>query len=85
VPNESWYGKKYPKHSCQQCGLEHVRIPPYEIGGNNLAPFEVIGIVEGSSRPGIKEGIEQAAAFVGLIWGFPGSQQGQYKSTVFLN
>lgn len=85
MANDSWYEKQYPKHKCGDCGLEHVMIPHYEHKGHVLAPFEVIGIVDGAANPGEGTPLDAPVHFIGLLWGFPGSREPQARSMVFLN
>jgi hypothetical protein len=83
----------YPLHSCPQCGLEHTSIPHLHLTAHvegkevqvGLAPFELVGVVEGAIRPGKDTELDAPAHIYGLLWGPPGSQEVVHKSILFMN
>lgn len=92
---KSWWGERYPMHSCPHCGLEHVRIPnlilPMHVQGQSLqvalVPYEVVGLVEGYARPGATPGsaLDRPAWVTGLFWGPPGSPKAHQWSVLYAN
>jgi hypothetical protein len=83
----------YPPHTCDQCGLEHVRVPHIHITAHvegkevqvGFAPFELVGVVEGSVRPGKDTELDTPAHVYGLFWGPPGAQEPAYTSILYMN
>ncbi len=93
--SKSWWEEKYPKHTCQVCDLEHVKIPIFTVeqpigDGKNqtvqIAPFELLGTVDGPLRPGIGTPLDTPMHVIGLLWGSPGDKRDvKSRSMVCLN
>ena len=95
MPKSRW-SELYPLHDCQQCGLPHFLIPEIEAeqpmgrGQPNqkvkLAPFEILGMVEGSVRPGKGTKLDTPSHIIGFLWGHPGNNRDvKYQSVHYLN
>jgi hypothetical protein len=90
---KSRFQELYPMHPCESCGLEHVRIPTIttegEVNGEKVeipwVPFEVVGMIEGSARPGAGADWDTPAHIQLLFWGPPGAQQASAKSILYMN
>ena len=95
MPKSRWE-ELYPRHKCAQCGLVHGTVPllnaeqpmgpdqPHQ--AVKLAPFEILGMVDGSARPGIDTPFDTPAHVVGFLWGHPGDNRDiQYRSVHYLN
>jgi hypothetical protein len=104
---KSRFNELYPMHPCPKpgCGLEHVKIPhifmPQKSADGEthdvpLVPFELIGVADGSIRPGSGRAmqIDEAgrmlradtpAYIYGLLWGPPGAQRPAYQRILYMN
>ena len=92
---KSRWEELYPRHPCLQCGLIHAVVPiltskqPKGNGEYNevqLAPFEILGSVDGPAHPGKGTPYDTPAHIVGLLWGHPGQNRDiKYKSITYLN
>ncbi len=74
TPLMSWYAKQYPIHACQQCNLEHNRIPAI-ISKNEIffVPLEIIVTLHGTYT-GPKP-YDTPAHIHGLYLGIPGTSK----------
>ncbi len=51
-----------------------------------LAPFEVLGVIDGRARPGKRwPGMDTPAYVYGLLWGTPGSRDITTNSVLYMN
>lgn len=91
---KSRFQELYPFHECPLCKLEHVRIPHIrvtsEVNGQpvqiDFAPFELIGVVDGSARPGHHDPQADTPAHIyGMYWGPPGAQKATHASVLYMN
>lgn len=92
---KSRFAEVYPPHECSRCKLKHTYVPIIvieqkvegEIKQVPLIPFEVVGLIEGSSHPGQRHTpeISTPAHIISLFWGVPGAPKADTVSILYLN
>ena len=91
----SWWVQKYPKHECNECQIDHMTIPTFSfeqpVGDGKkelaaVAPFEVLGMVDGPIHPGHGTPLDTPSHITGLLWGFPQNNRDvKYRSLLCHN
>ncbi len=85
-----------PSHRCQECGIEHLYIPPMtdriitaagQAVDAPLIPIEVTLVADGlvTFTTDTEPLISAQVPVVGMVWGVPGKPQSVCKSILVLN